>query len=182
MLALPFIAAAIVGVSACSSQNPGSPVANDSSTSSTPTSSGQAGDASPLASVDPCSLITQAEVTNSQLQPGTTIPAPGGRACRWERPDDGATIDGYVLQIVIYDKAGIDQLRTAGGTVTDTSVGKYQGKLFQDTPLSFCIVSLGTSTDSRIDVEVNSRVGMQQSCTVVNQVAPAVVSHFPAGS
>lgn len=182
-LALPLVAAAaLVGLSACSSSNAGTPTPSSSTppsaSASSPTSSSD-----PLTSVDPCSLITSAEESNSQLQPGTTDPnAPGGRACRWERPDDGATIDGYVLEVVIYDTTGISQFNSAGGTLTDYSVGKYQGKLFQEPVADACRVTLPTSNTSRIDIQVISRLGLTQSCKLVQQVAPAVVSHFPAGS
>ncbi len=40
------------------------------------------------------------------VEAGQTVNAPGARECRWERPDDGTTIDGYVMQIAIYDKPG----------------------------------------------------------------------------
>jgi hypothetical protein len=181
MLALPLLVAAVVGLSSCSSQQSGSPTAEASPTTATSAPSSTAG-ADPLASVDPCSLVTASELSGNGLQPGNTVTAPGGRACRWERPDDGATIDGYVLQVVIYDTAGIDQLNTQGGTVSDYSVGKYHGKLFQDTAGNNCVVSLGTSDTSRVDIYVNSRLGLDTGCTVVKGVAPAIVSHFPGGS
>ncbi|HJP80617.1 MAG TPA: DUF3558 family protein [Pseudonocardiaceae bacterium] len=184
-LVLPLMAVAAIGLNACSSQNSGNPVAGGSTTTSAPTTSASSdptSSADPLASVDPCSLITQTDESNSQLQPGQTVPAAGGRGCRWNRPDDGATLDGYTIQIVIYPTAGIDQLNTQGGTVTDTSVGKYKGKLFQDTPTSYCDISLATSSSSRIDMAVNSSQGMAKSCSLVQEVAPVVVGHFPAGS
>ena len=185
MLALTLVAAAaVIGLSACSSPSPGSAV-GDSSTSSAPTTtagstSGSGGSGSPLASVDPCTLIAQADVTSSGLEAGKTVQAPGGRECRWERPDDGATIDGYVLQIAIYDTAGIDQLNTDGGSVSDYPVGKYQGKLFQDSSLNNCVVSVGTSSTSRVDIYVNSSVSLAQGCSLVKEVAPKVVANFPA--
>lgn len=181
MLVLPLIAVAAIGLSACSSQSPGNAVA-DSSTPAPTTSGSQSAGTDPLASVDPCSLITQSDESSSQLQPGESIPAAGGRGCRWNRPDDGAQLDGYAVQIVIYNSTGVGQLNTAGGTVLDYSVDKYHGKLFQDTPTSYCIVSLPTTSTSRIDMSVNSAQGMDKSCSLVKEVAPVVVSHFPAGS
>jgi hypothetical protein len=182
MLALPLIAAAIVGLSACSSQNPGSPQANGSASSaSQPTSSSSTSGASPLASVDPCTLITQTQVTNNGLLPGKSVNAPGGRACRWVRSDSGtATVDGYDIQVVIYDTTGIDQLNTVGGTVSDISVGKYQSKLFQDNSDNDCLVSVPTAGSSRVDIGVVSSLGITQGCKLVQQVAPKVVANFPA--
>ncbi|HEV3358677.1 MAG TPA: DUF3558 family protein [Pseudonocardiaceae bacterium] len=163
---LPLILATAIGLSACSSPTsiPGkvTPKAN------------------PLASVDPCTLIAQADVTSSGLEAGQTVDAPGARECRWHRPDDGATIDGYVIQIAIYDTAGIDQLNTDGGTATDYSVGRYQGKLFQDTPLNACIASLPTSATSRVDIDVISTQGPAKACELVQEAAPHVVPRFPA--
>jgi hypothetical protein len=168
---LPLVVATAVGLAACSSPNLGTP--NQSPTNdATPAPS-------PLASVDPCTLITQRMITSNQLEPGKTVNAPGGRACRWERPDDGAAIDGYVLQIVIYDKTGIDQLNTVGGTMADYAVDTYQGKLFQDTPLNACVVSLGTSANSRVDLTIVSRLGIEQGCALVKEVAPLAAANFP---
>jgi hypothetical protein len=181
MLALPMVAVAIVGLSACSSQQPGNATASTSTTSA-PTSASTGGtSASPLASVDPCSLITQSEISSNGYQPGQTANAPDGRACRWERPDDGATVNGYVLEIIIYDGLGLSQLNTSGGTVTDFSVANYQGKLYQATKLNTCDAALPTSSTSRIDINVNSRLGIDTGCTLAKQIAPAVVSHLPAG-
>lgn len=184
MLVLPLLVVAVIGLSACSAPQPGSPTAEPSTATSVPATSAPSSTAGadPLASVDPCSLLTASELSGNGLRPGKTVTAPGGRACRWERPDDGATIDGYVLQVIIYDTAGIDQLNTQGGTVSDYSVGKYQGKLFQDTVGNACIVSLGTSGTSRVDIYVGSRLGLATGCTLVKGVAPAIVSHFPAGA
>ncbi len=178
-LALPLLVAAIVGLSACSSQRPGSPTAAASSTTGSPSS--RAG-ADPLASVDPCSLITSAELASNGLQPGKIVNAPGARACSWNRPDDGATIDGYLIQIAIYDTAGLDQLNTSVGTASDYSVGKYQGKLLRYKAGLTCTVALGITSTSRIDIDVITSTSVDQSCTLVERVAPAVVSHFPAGA
>lgn len=183
MVALPMIAVAIIGLSACSSQQPGGPMATTSTTSApTSTTTGDGTNASPLASVDPCSLITQSEIASNGYQPGQTATAPDGRACRWEKPDNGATVDGYVLEIIIYDKLGLDQLNTSGGTVSDYSVGDRHGKLYQATSLNTCDVALSTSSSSRIDINVNSRLGIATGCTLAKQIAPAVVSHLPSGS
>ncbi len=176
-------AAAVVGLGACSPQSPGTAVGN-SSTSSAPTTTASSGGStgSPLASVDPCTLIAKADATSSGLEAGQTVQAPGARECRWHRPNDGTTVDGYVIQIAIYDATGIDKLNTTGGTVSDYPVGKYQGKLFQDNPLNACIVSLPTSSTSRVDIDVISSQGTQKSCELVKEVAPHVVPQFPAGS
>jgi hypothetical protein len=181
MLALPLIAVAIVGLSACSSQNPGNPVASNT-TSAAPTSGGSTSDGTSLASVDPCSLLTQTQLQNNGLMAGQTVTAAGGRACRWVRPDDGSSIDGYNIQVVIYNQSGLDQLVTTGGQVSNYPVDKYQGKLFQDNSLNNCVVSVGTSNTSRVDIYVNSSVGIAQGCSLVKEVAPKVVANFPAGS
>src|SRR5437879_2052229 len=179
MLALPLVAAAIVGLSACSSQSPGDPVASNT-TSAAPTSGGSTSSGTSLASVDPCSLLTQAQVTNNGLMAGQTVNAAGGRACRWVRPDNGSSVDGYNIQIVIYNQAGLDQLNTTGGQVSDYPVGKYQGKLFQDSSLNNCGVSVGTTSTSRVDIYVNSSVSLAQGCSLVKEVAPKIVANFPA--
>ena len=180
LLALPFVAVAIVGLSACASQSSGTPSAT-STTSSAPTSSGgSTSGPTSLASVDPCSLLTQAQLANNGVPPGESVPAAGGRACRWHRPDDGATIDGYDIQVVIYNDAGLDQLHTGGGPVSNYPVGQYQGELYQNRADNICIVSVATSKTSRADISVNSNVSFDQGCTLVKDVAPKVVANFPA--
>ena len=179
MLALPLVAAAaIVGLSACSSQDQGNPVGT-STTATAPATSSASGGTS-LASVDPCSLLTQTQVQNNGLMAGQTVTAANGRGCRWVRPDSGSSVDGYNIQIVIYNTLGLDQLVTTGGQVSDYPVGKYQGKLFQDSSLNNCVVSVGTSSTSRVDIYVNSSVSLAQGCSLVKEVAPKVVANFPA--
>ena len=180
LLALPLLAAAIVGLSACTSQNSGTPSATNT-TSPAPTSSGgtTSGQVS-LASVDPCSLITPAQLSNNQLQPGQSVAAAGGRGCRWHRPDDGATLDGYNIQIVIYDQMGLDQFQAPDGPVSSYPVANYQGKLYEDQPNNTCVVSIGTTKTSRVDIDVNSNVSFDQGCKLVKEVAPKVVANFPA--
>jgi bifunctional ADP-heptose synthase (sugar kinase/adenylyltransferase) len=38
-----------------------------------------------------------------------------------------------------------------------------------------------TST-SRIEIALNSAQGMAKSCSLANEAAPVIVSHFPAGT
>ncbi len=87
-----------------------------------------------------------------------------------------------MIQTAIYDTAGLDQLNTSVGTVSDYSVGKYQGKLLRYNVGQTCTVALAITSTSRIDIDVVSSASLDQSCILVKDVAPAVVSHFPAGA
>jgi len=173
----PAIASAILAAlitSGCTTATAGTP--NTTTSSTTPTSDTTK---DPLARVDPCSLLDQAVITANHLQPDTSGIGPGTRYCRW---DTGASGVGYSLAINIYDQAGLDQLSTAGFTVTNYPIGSHQGRTSKDTVGHTCLVSIGVTSTSRVDVVgVDYGGQLDRACVVATTVAPAVEQKLPGG-
>lgn len=179
----PVIAVAVLAAlvtSGCSTTG-GSPTAAPTTTAQdtsagSPTSNA-AGD--PLAAVDPCTLLDPAIVSENQLQPGQSGNQSGSRFCRWDKNADAST-SGYTIGINIYDHAGLDQLNTTEFAVTDYAVGKHQGRMAKDTSGGTCLVSIGVTTTSRVDVVADDGgAQVAKACTVATLVAPSVEQKLP---
>jgi Protein of unknown function (DUF3558) len=177
----PVIALAILAtlaMSGCTQSTPGA--ANTTSRTTKPsTRPSSMTTADPLASVNPCSLLDPAVVSQNQLQPDKSGTGPGTRYCRW---DTGATASGvgYNIAINIYDGAGLDQLSTIGFTVTNDPVGQHSGRMSKDTVGGTCAVSIGVTSTSRVDVvAVDSGGQLDRACVVATAVAPSVERKLP---
>lgn len=174
-----------LGLGACSSSTSGSPGPETAATttqlgSSGPATSTENGD--PLASTDPCSLLDASVISQNQLSQGKSGTGPGNRNCRWNSAP-GASGAGYVIAISIYDHAGLDQLSTTGYSVENDSIGQHQGRISKGTSSGTCIVSLGVSSTSRVDVFADDSGGnLAASCAIATQAAPSVEQKLPAGT
>ncbi|HEX3649374.1 MAG TPA: DUF3558 family protein, partial [Pseudonocardiaceae bacterium] len=137
--------------------------------------------ADPLASVDPCSLLDPAVISQNQLQHDTSGNGPGDRYCSWQT---AVTSDaGYSIAINIYDHAGLNQLNTVDFTVTNHPVGQHQGRMSKQTGGSACSVSVGVTSTSRVDVVGVDDSGQQdRSCVEATTVAPSVEQRLPTGT
>ncbi|HEX3779678.1 MAG TPA: DUF3558 family protein [Pseudonocardiaceae bacterium] len=173
------VAAGVV-VSACSGQTTGNPTPTTSSSGSAPTSSASS-NADPLAAVDPCSLISKALVTQNVLQQDPTPSVPGGRGCRWTRPDDGSTPNpSYTLDVDIYDTSGLSGMNTQGMQVSSNPIGNRPGRLLQDTTLGSCLLGIAVTSTSRVDIDANAAAGdITTSCKLVSEISQAVAPNLP---
>jgi hypothetical protein len=129
--------------------------------------------------VDPCSLLSPAVISQNRLQQVKSGIGPGTRYCRW---DTGAITSGvgYDIDIDVYDHAGLDQLSTAGFTVTNYPVGRHQGRMSKDTAGHGCLVSIGVTVMSRVDVVgIDSSGQLDRACVVATVVAPSVEQKLP---
>jgi hypothetical protein len=162
----------------CNSSTPGTASGTSKTTqpSTTPSSTTAA---DPLANVDPCSLLDPAVISQNQLQQVKSGIGPGTRYCRW---DTGAITSGvgYDIDVNVYDHAGLDQLSTAGFTITNYPVGRHQGRMSKDTAGHGCVVSVGVTGTSRVDVVgVDSSGQLDRSCVEATTVAPSVEQKLP---
>jgi hypothetical protein len=170
-------------VAACSTGTSGSPSPSPT-TASAPTSrtsAAPATTASRLASIDPCSLLDPAIIAKNNMTKDQVGAAAGARYCSWQ--DHATATDlGFLIGINIYDAAGLDQLSTAGFTVTNYSVGQHQGRLSKDTVDTTCAVSIGVTSTSRVDVVgIDGANRGDVSCQLAKSVAPSVERKLPVG-
>jgi predicted small secreted protein len=184
---LPLVAMAALGLAACSSTTTGqgTPVTTPGQGGSTgaPSSSGSSGGgSSPLASLQPCDLLSSSVLTQFGLTRSSSITIPAARPCNWSKSVDINGENGYAVEIDIRDSQGIKDINSANDTVTEDNVGSHDGRELQATAGGSCTVVIGVSDSSRVDVGVTAGTDTSQACSVANQLAKVVEPQLPAGS
>lgn len=195
LAAIPVLAAAIVGLVACggpsvggtpSPGGGGSPAAGGGGASSSAGPSqttGSAGD-SPLASVQPCSLLSSAEQTQLGVNQTGSGDDSGARHCDYHKNVDENGLNGYAIGVDLRDAQGVAGANTSGYTVTAVQFGSHQAK--QLTGMTAirgnCIIIIGINNTSRVDIPVNAGTNTHLACQVADAVAKAIEPELPAGS
>lgn len=187
---LPLVAMAALGLAACSSTTTGqgTPVTTPAQGSTggaagSPSSSASSGGgSSALAAVQPCDLLSSSTLSQFGLSRTQSITIPAARPCDWTKPVDINGVNGYSVEIAIRDSQGIKDINTAGNKVTEDNVGSHDGRLIQSDAGGSCIVVIGVSDSSRVDVGVEAGTDTNQACSVANQLAKVVEPQLPAGS
>lgn len=193
LLAIPVVCATAFLAVACSgSTQPSSAPAPTTVPSMTitigTTTTSSAPVAGPLATVNPCSLLTPAQLPQHKLGQGVNhTPADGVRTCDWERLDtsSGQVDDSaYNLNAAIYDDTSLQNINETGNTTTAyQSFGQHQARLAKSTdPASnTCEVQISASDTTALTISVDPLLGsIDYACTVVEQAAPILVANLPA--
>lgn len=186
-VAVPVLAAVLFGLVACSSGTVGTatptqgggPATGSGGGSTSSSSSSGSGDS--LASIQPCDLPSSSVLAQLQLTKIGSGTDSGARSCRWQKPVDINGINGYTASVDIRDSQGLSDVNTDGYTVTDDTVGSHQAKELQSSALGDCIIAIGVTDSSRVDVTANAGTDASQACDVVSQLAKAVEPQLPAG-
>lgn len=184
---VPVLAAAVFGLVACTnnttgSANPTTGAGQTTTGDSTTTSSGGTGGSSSLASLQPCNLVSATEQSQLQVTQSQSGTESGARYCSWQRPVDQNGQNGYVVAVGLRDSQGLDGVDSNGYTVTSVTIGHHQGKQLQSTSSSGCIVAIGVTAMSRVDVTVTDSTTTTSSCQIANQLAQIVEPQLPSGS
>ena len=176
---LPFVVAALLGAAACTNSTPGSgtPTTAGSTQPGGPTSSGGSG----LTSLQPCDLISPDIASQNQLGTPTTDNAAGSRGCTWQNTTANNG-DGYVVGTDIRGSQGIKDVNTAGNTVTPDNIGNHPGRQLQSTQATVCLIAIGVTNSSRVDITVTGGTDANQACQLANQFAKLVEPKLPAAS
>jgi hypothetical protein len=134
-----------------------------------------------LASIQPCDLLSSDVVSQNQL--GTPAPdnASGARACTWQNTTANNG-DGYVVGTDIRDSQGIKDVSTGGYTVTPDNIGGHPGRQLQSTQAGGCIIAIGVTSSSRVDVTVTAGTDANHACQLANEFATLVEPNLPAAS
>lgn len=162
-LALTTLAAATLGVAACSGDVGGTPTPS-STTSDAPSTTA----ANPLASLDPCSLLTQDSLT----QLGITVTGPDNtaksRGCKWQKHGQ------YSIGIYLDGSQPIDTVGTDGAS----KVTLQSHDAVQTSTSGFgCDVEIAISTSASVDVIASST---PNDCQVAQNFAGLIESKLPA--
>jgi hypothetical protein len=187
---VPLLAVAAFGLAACSSSTTGTgtaaptsgaaPVSSGGSTSSSGGSGTSGGSA--LAALQPCSLLSSSVLSSLQLSQTDSGTANGARSCSWQKSVDANGLNGYAAGVDIRDSQGLKDVNTSGSTVTSDQIGSHQGQQLQSTDSGDCIVAIGVTNSSRVDVTVNAETDAGKACQVANQLAKVVEPQLPSGS
>jgi len=174
---VPLVATALIALAACGQTTTGS--GNPASTT-TPGSSGDttsnSGGAS-TASLQPCDLLSASVLSQNQLTKTDSGTQSGARTCAGTKSVDINGNGGYTLGVDIRDSQGLNDTSDGGYTVTPETVGSHQGKQLERS--GSCIVAIGVSTTSRVDVQASADPG--QSCPLANQFAKLIEPGLPGG-
>jgi hypothetical protein len=172
-LVLPLLAglALALGVAGCSGGNPGTPVptngvADGGGTTSKPATASS----SPLASLDPCSLMSTSQAQQLHLQSLGSRTVAGAPECRWQ------IVGGYEISYGVQDHAGLSDLNPDAGTTTSVTIGSHDARQVES-PIS-CTVRIAVSTSSSVDTVVSA--AHQQDCSLAQQYATLVEPKLPA--
>jgi hypothetical protein len=171
--------AALLGVAACTTSMTGSgspATAGSTQSGGGPTSSGPA-----LASIQPCNLLSSDIVNQDQLGTPTPGNEGGARGCSWQNTTANNG-DGYAVGVDIRDSQGIKDINSAGYTVTSNNIGSHPGRQLQSTQSGTCIVVIGVTSSSRVDMVINAGTDPVQGCQLANQFAKLVEPSLPAAS
>ncbi|MGH3620167.1 MAG: DUF3558 domain-containing protein [Sciscionella sp.] len=173
---LAFVAILLVS---CSNQTPGAgssaPLTSVSSSSAAnePDSTDGAGPTSSahgsLASVDPCSLLTEAQQGQLGITTGGTPSDVGtARGCQWNTSASTLSLD-------VRNNAGLSQVPADGGAVTETTVGGHRAK--KRDSAGACFIFLGVTASSRVDVSGIGNTG--PNCSIAQQAAQLIERNLP---
>lgn len=176
-----------IGASACSDSTTGtaSPASSDSSSPQTqssssessskpgiPTKSSPSGSQSgPLADKDPCDLLSGSETSQLDVGDGESGKIGFGRRCRYKG-------DGTMLDVVIFDTLGLKDQET-DGQVKKTKVGGHDATESQ-TPLGGCVVAIGISDSTRVDIGAAALQDAAKACTLSREAAQLLEPKLPA--
>ncbi|WP_175483104.1 DUF3558 domain-containing protein [Actinokineospora iranica] len=167
-------------LAACSSDTPGTPLPEDTTTQATSTSrtsprttSKPAKPASPLADTDPCTLIPDTLKTQLKLVKERDSDTSSARGCVW---DD--TESDYTVGITIRNTQGIGEFDTSLGAATDITIGGRPAKL-QRARGGACVIAVSVTDTARVDVTGVANSGHEQGCQIGTQVAEAVAAQLP---
>jgi hypothetical protein len=134
----------------------------------------------PLATVDPCSLTAKVTVKLTRLKSGQGY-------CQWVYSSSKNIRTAQIEQVEV------DLVYTAGlgGIASSPSITMtpypaldgHQARQAIEASLNTCLISVGVSGSSRVDVGVDDYLGSAVgACTLARRVAPMIAQQLPAGS
>lgn len=175
----------MLGASGCTGHSAGDPLpashtGGGQTSSSLPPSSDNA--ANKLAAVDPCTLLTQAQLDQYGLHKRDAGTLVGARICSWAHPTDENGKNGFNLKPAIWDQQGFKDINAEGQIVTDVpTIGRHQVRQAKQANGDACFVSISVTDSSRVDVVVASN-SSDESCGLANQFAKLIEPRLPGGA
>ncbi|WP_083940276.1 DUF3558 family protein [Saccharomonospora saliphila] len=182
-----FVGAVVVlalSVTACSSTKQGAPEMADSHRpvpGSGEPSLGQTGSPGNVRKVDPCSLLTAAELDEfGDFGDPTARVAGQGRSCMWQEAADSAAGKSSLVDVIVFDNAGTDAVPDLGNGRRNGSIDSSGRDVVQTANEISCVVSLAVGADSRVDV-ILSHADEKTRCEHAARLAEQVDEKLPLG-
>lgn len=185
MAFLPLVAIAAV-VTSCSNSESGTPEAGSvpsspaaSSEAASPSRDGEAGSGTSVSELDPCSLLSKADVTQfgpvnepQRKQIGTAD------TCSWEPDRSKMSGERGTVGVNLRDNAGVQDMNDKGmGVQHTTENGRNYGR--SPSP-NGCTIAIGVTDSSRVDVLV-SGADPAKACKMANTLVEIVEPKVPQG-
>ena len=127
-----------------------------------------------LERLDPCRLLTSAEVGQFGAATGEATVLADTPACQWIFPD------GRVVDVGLDDRNGVGALVVGAGKLTMTVVGQHDARqVAENAGPGVCVVSLAVTPSSRVDVVAVVVMDTAAACGIANQVAKFVEPRLP---
>ncbi|MGQ0838916.1 DUF3558 domain-containing protein [Actinokineospora sp.] len=170
----------LVGVTSCS-ETAGQAIPQPESTTATRSTESAPPGTTPsspneLDKLDPCALLTAAEVAQFGAEVGERDDTTQSTGCQW-------TIRGQaVFSIALRAKQGLDDIVVDRGTVVDHRVGTRDGRKLEanDGP-GACMISISITRSSRVDASSNARSDTAKACGFASKVAELIEPRLPKG-
>src|SRR5690606_37021946 len=136
---------------------------------------------SPLASFDPCSVLSTAEVSkHGAVEQGAPErkTVGGARVCSW--PGDAGDSAALVptTSVTVRENGGVQHMNDRGGGVQHM---EEDGRQYGRSPgPNLCTIAIGVTDTSRVDIQV-SGVDEQKGCEIANALADVAEPKVPKG-
>ncbi|GHG05781.1 MULTISPECIES: DUF3558 domain-containing protein [Amycolatopsis] len=174
---LPVAAGALL-LAGCTDTRTGTPSAAGSATSAP--STGESSSADPggatTTSLEPCTLLTAADVAAyGTFKDGEEQKLGSARVCRYQKQRTDASEEGGIIGVAIRDDAPLASVNDTGGGIKDLEVnGRKAKQASSQSPLG-CTVALGVGDNARVDVNVTAVDTVEKACQMANDVATKAV-------
>jgi hypothetical protein len=169
--------AAAIGLAAVTAGCTGTHGAAKPDPTSTPTGSSES--QSGLASIKPCSLLTESEAKSVGLShPGEDANIGTATGCDWRASGNGG------LSASIRTKTGVKELNFKGDKVSDIKVGKFTATKVEapDGDKAACSVLIAVSETSSVSVQSNmdlSSTDTAAACDRASKAAEKIAAKLP---
>jgi hypothetical protein len=182
------LALAALAFTACSGEEGGTALPTDSPPSSAvgsapPSDSSPAPGAdtqAPTAGIDPCSLLSAAELAPfGDFTEGVRKDSAGVRGCVYDRSIENASDDAINVGVNIRDSQGVDEVQDVGdGVETGTVAGGRKAVMTSGNGV--CLIALAVGENSRVDVG-GTGTSQQEICEITDAMAKIVEPKLPEG-
>jgi hypothetical protein len=144
----------------------------------TPTPSPTVDPATALDKLDPCALLTNADRRRLGVRNNSTPQdIAGAQTCRWTDRNRHSYFGAKTASVAIMKGVGLEEV-TPRPNVPPFKVGSHDALQYLGAG-SFCVVALGISDESRVDVLFEVAVDIRKSCAISRRAAELVEPKLP---